>query len=100
MVAHTAWDAGRPAASRVCAPSAVVFCGRNGEKCLISRRGPMVLVRKVDSASAAEICRGDFSGCRIPGSQKQRRRWENWGGKREAAWDAAEEMVASSVGRH
>lgn len=73
----------------------VDFLGRKGEKCLIRRSGPMVLIWKVERASAWEMAEGDFSGCRIPGMQNARR--SGVLGKRDLQWAAATEIVSSSV---
>lgn len=96
--------------------------GRRGVKCLVRRRGPRVLVRKVERAAGAEIWEGDFSGCcrggvgldcgggflgcwmgwvggaltRMPGRRKARRREVSE--KRDLQWAAAAEMVDSSGG--
>lgn len=48
--------------------------GRRGEKCFERRRGPRVLISKVETALAWSIWEGDFSGCSMPGIQKARRR--------------------------
>ena len=65
-------------------------------KCLVRRRGPRVLVRNVERALSWEIWEGAFSGWRIPGMRKARRRWCVVGGKRVVKWEAAVEMEDSS----
>lgn len=69
--------------------------GRRGEKCLSRRRGPSVLIWKVESASSYEIAAGDFSGCRMPGMQKASRKGVV--GKRVLQCAAAAEIVDSSA---
>lgn len=63
----------------------VVFLGRKELKCFIRRRGPMVLVRKVERHAWASFWEGDFSACRMPGMAKARRGWDFEGGKRDLA---------------
>ena len=65
-------------------------------KCLARSKGPRLLILKVSRALTGSICEGDFSGWRMPGMQKARRRWFLEAGKREEQWEAAVEMVDSS----
>lgn len=76
----------------------VRFPGKNGEKCLNTSRGPMVLTANVWVRWACSSCEGDFSGYRIPGMQKARRRWLAGDGKSDLACVAEEAIVASSWG--
>lgn len=55
-----------------------------------------MLVWKVASACAYEIAAGDFSGWRMPGTQKARRRGPLW--KWDLQCEAAAAMVDSSWG--
>jgi hypothetical protein len=57
----------------------------------------MVFTAKVCVSCWCDSWEGDFSGYRIPGMQNARRRWCVEDGKRVWAWDAAWEMVDSSV---
>ena len=73
------------------------FLGRKGVKCLVRRRGPMVLTANVSSIWECSSWAGDFSGWRMPGREKARWRWWDEGGKRDSAFEAALEMESSSV---
>lgn len=55
-----------------------------------------MLVLKVARAWAWEMAEGDFSGWRMPGMQKARRRGVS--GNRDLQWEAAAAIVSSSVG--
>lgn len=56
----------------------------------------MVLMLKVSARLAAESWDGDFSGWRMPGTVRARRRWWVLGGKRVLASAAAEAIEDSS----
>lgn len=73
----------------------VLLRGSKEVKCFDSKRGPRVLICKLDRASAALIWAGDFSGCKMPGMQKASRRYVSE--KRALQCEAAALMLASST---
>lgn len=75
------------------------FRGRRPEKCLDNIRGPRALILKVERALLYSICSRLFSGWRMPGMQKARRRWCVDVGKSWLQWDDARAIVSSSVYR-